>query len=124
MKNVPALLRRIFVLIMFFCVMVYIWYIPAMNSMQFSLQEAHTSLETSQGRERKQTAEYDQVQQKILDARNRLELLLPEAEAVRKQKDAQIAEKKALKQRKSELEAQLAEKKSTAPSANEQEENP
>ena len=44
----------LFVLVMLLCVLFIAWYLPTVSSMRFRLQDANVSLETSQGRERKQ----------------------------------------------------------------------
>ena len=91
------------------CVAVLIWNVFASASVSARIDDMRRSVETAEGRERKQQREYDQAVADIAATREELASILPEAEAVREAKADQVAERKALKQRKAELEAQLAE---------------
>ena len=102
-------LRFIFLIEMLACVAILIWNVFASASVSAQLDDMGRSLETALGRERKQQREYDQTVEKIASAREELDAILPEAEAVRAAKADQVAERKALRARKEELEAQLAE---------------
>ena len=90
------------------CTLILIWEVPASSSMAFRLSEAQLSLETAQGRERKQQAEYDRAVQDIQDAKEQLEAITPQHGEVQAARDAQVAERKELKARKEELLKQLA----------------
>ena len=98
----------LFAVLMGFCTLVLIWQVPASSSMAFRLSEAQLSLETAQGRERKQQAEYDRAVQDIQAAKEQLEAIMPQHEEVQAARDAQVAERKELKAKKEELLKQLA----------------
>ena len=98
----------LFSLIMIFCVLFLIWYLPAVGQLRFDLSDTQKSLETSLGRERKQQAEYDRAVQDIQAAKEQLEALTPQHEEVLAARDAQVAERKELKARKEELQTQIA----------------
>jgi len=89
-----------------FCAFLF-WYVLTMNSLSFRLTDTRLSLETSQGRERKQQAEYNQVSLELPETRQALEALLPETEAAQAQVDALKAERKALREKKKALEEAL-----------------
>ena len=93
----------IFAALMGVCTLIFIWQVPASSSMAFRLSEAQLSLETAQGRERKQQAEYDRAVQDIQAAKEQLEAITPQHEEVQAARDAQVAERKELKARKEEL---------------------
>ena len=98
----------LFAVLMGICTLILIWQVPASSSMAFRLSEAQLSLETAQGRERKQQVEYDQVLQDIQAAKEQLEAITPQHEEVQAARDTQVAERKELKARKEELLKQLA----------------
>ena len=106
--KLPRSLLYFFVIVMGICTLILIWQVPASTSMSFSLSEARLSLETAQGRERKQQAEYDKAFEDIQEAKKQLEDITPQHEAVLAARDAQVAEKKELKARKEELRAQIS----------------
>lgn len=81
----------VFPIVLFLFAAFLAWYIPSYASIRFSLTDAHLSLETSQGRERKQEAEFAQVQAELPSVRERMEELAPQAA----QAEAEIAELKA-----------------------------
>ena len=93
----------IFAALMGVCTLIFIWQVPASSSMACRLSEAQLSLETAQGRERKQQAEYDRAVQDIQAAKEQLEAITPQHEEVQAARDAQVAERKELKARKEEL---------------------
>ena len=72
----------IFAALMGVCTLIFIWQVPASSSMAFRLSEAQLSLETAQGRERKQQAEYDRAVQDIQAAKEQLEAITPQHEEV------------------------------------------
>ena len=98
----------LFAVLMGLCTLVLIWQVPASSSMAFRLSEAQLSLETAQGRERKQQAEYDRAVEDIQAAKEQLEAIMPQHEEVQAARDAQVAERKELKAKKEELLKQLA----------------
>jgi len=105
----------LFTLVMLACCIFLVWYTFSSSSMVFRLQDTRLSLETSQGRERKQQAEYEQVSQELPETRQALEVILPEAEAAQAQVDALKAERKALREQKADLESKLAQSQTTPP---------
>ena len=104
----PRPVLYLFVILMGVCTLILIWQIPASSSMEFSLSEARLSLETAQGRERKQQSEYDRTAENIQAAKEQLEAITPQHEEVLAAKDTQVAERKELKARREELQAQIA----------------
>ena len=97
------------ILILFLCVLFLAAWLP-LNALQSArLADARLSLETSQGRERKQQHEYDQVLEDLPKARQELAELQPRTdEAVQLVADLK-AERKSLRETKKELEARLSE---------------
>ena len=95
----------LFSIIMLVFVLFVAWYLPAVGTVRFQLDDTRKSLETSRGRERKQQHEYDEVVAAIPEVQAELDSILPlstsAAEEVKKLKE----EKKQLKEKKKELEA-------------------
>ncbi len=106
--KLPRSVLYIFVILMGICTLILIWQVPASTSMEFSISEARLSLETAQGRERKQQSEYDRTLENIQAAKEQLEALTPQHEEVLAARDAQVADRKELQARKEELQAQIA----------------
>ena len=105
-RNVfPALFSFLMLLFVLFLV----WYIPSVTGRTFALHDVMKSLETSQGRERKQQYEYDKVIAEIPELQEELDLILPQAEAAEKEVSELKAERKKLREEKKELEKQLNE---------------
>ena len=71
----------LFVLVMLLCVLFISWYLPTVSTLRFSLEDRKISLETSQGRERKQQHEYDEAVSALAEAKEELERIRPQAEA-------------------------------------------
>ncbi|MBQ1509877.1 MAG: hypothetical protein IIZ54_03150 [Selenomonadaceae bacterium] len=67
--KLPRSVLYIFVILMGICTLILIWQVPASTSMEFSISEARLSLETAQGRERKQQSEYDRTLENIQAAK-------------------------------------------------------
>ena len=107
MKKNRSAFSVIFTLIMLICVMFVIWYIPASRTRLFQLQDIRKSLETSQGRERKQQREYDEVIAAIPSVQAELDKILPLSEDAKKHVADLKEERKKLREGKKELEAQL-----------------
>ena len=105
--KLPRSILYLFVIIMGICTLIFIWQVPESSSMSYKLSEARLSLETAQGRERKQQAEYDKALQSIEEARVQLEAITPQHDEVVAAKEAQVAERKELKTRREELKAQI-----------------
>ena len=59
----------LFVLVMLLCVLFISWYLPTVSTLRFSLEDRKISLETSQGRERKQQHEYDEAVSALAEAK-------------------------------------------------------
>ncbi len=101
------LLENFFILIMFLFVLFLAVWTPLNARQSARLQEARMSLETSQGRERKQQHEYDQVLEELPKARQELAEIQPRTdEALQLVADLK-AQRKDLRATKKELEAQL-----------------
>ena len=105
--KLPRSILYIFAIVMGICTLILIWQVPASSSMSFNLSEARLSLETAQGRERKQQAEYDKALQNIEEAKAKLEAITPQHEEVITAKESQVAERKELKTRREELKKQI-----------------
>ena len=97
----------IFVLVMLLCVLFIAWYLPAVSDLRFRLQDTNISLETSQGRERKQQHEYDETVTALAEAREELARVQPLADQAADEKNAMKEERKQLRQEKKELEEKL-----------------
>ena len=97
----------IFVLVMLLCVLFIAWYLPTVSSLRFRLQDANVSLETSQGRERKQQHEYDETVEALTAAQDELARVQPLADQAAEEKKALKEERKQLRQEKKELEEKL-----------------
>lgn len=97
----------VFVLVMLLCVLFIAWYLPTVSSLRFRLQDANVSLETSQGRERKQQHEYDETVAALAAAQEELASVQPLADQAAEEKKALKEERKQLRQEKKELEEKL-----------------
>ena len=97
----------IFVLVMFLCVLFISWYLPAVSGLRYRLQDAKVSLETSQGRERKQQHEYDETVRALSEAKEELDRVQPLADQAADEKKTMKEERKQLRQEKKELEEKL-----------------
>ena len=71
------------------------------------VDDLQKSLETSQGRERKQQYEYDKVVSEIPEIQAELDLIRPQTEAAEQEVSELKAERKKLRNEKKELEQQL-----------------
>ena len=98
----------VFAVIMLLFVLFQLWYIPSVTERSFQLQDLQKSLETSQGRERKQQYEYDKVVAEIPQVRSELDLITPQKEAAEKEVADLKAERKKLRAEKKELEEMLS----------------
>ena len=106
MKNSKSFLPVLFTLIMLFCVMFIAWYLPSVNQRRFQLEDIQKSLETSQGRERKQQHEYDETVAEIPKVQDELDRILPLTESAQTEVNNLKAERKKLREEKKELESQ------------------
>ena len=107
MNRRKSVFPAIFVLVMLLCVLFIAWYLPAVSDLRFRLQDANVSLETSQGRERKQQHEYDETVSALAEAREELARVQPLADQAADEKNAMKEERKQLRQEKKELEEKL-----------------
>ena len=85
-----------------------VWYVPSVSTRDFLLRDTQQSLETNQGRERKQQYEYDKVSAEIPEIRAELDQVLPETEAAQQELETLREQKKKLKKEKKALEKQLS----------------
>ena len=107
MNKQKNLLLFPFVAIMLLFVLFILWYVPTFSSLRFQLQDVGKSLETSQGRERKQQKEYDEAAAAIPETESDISRVLPLAEAAQKEVDELKAQRKKLRNEKKELESLL-----------------
>lgn len=105
MKKKQSALPVLFTLVMLICVMFIVWYLPAVRQKMFLLEDVRKSLETSQGRERKQTNEYNETVSAIPEIQSELDRLLPQAEEAKQLVNDLKAERKKLREEKKELES-------------------
>ena len=102
MKRQKSIFPSFFILIMLFCVLFIAWYLPAVSALRFRISDQQISLETSQGRERKQQHEYDEAVSALAEAKDELERISPQA-------DEAADTKKVLKEERKSLRAELKE---------------
>ena len=105
MKKSGRILAVSFAALMIVFVSFMVWYLPSAASLRSQLVDIENSLETSRGRERKQSYEYDRVTEKIPLVRAELEEFLPLLREAEDRVSALKAEKKDLKGKKKDLEA-------------------
>lgn len=98
-----TILPVLFTLVMIICVLFLIWYIPALESRRFQLEDTRLSLETSQGRERRQQNEYDQTVAAIPVTESELQRVTPLAEAAKEEVKALKKERRSLRNEMTEL---------------------
>ena len=109
MSKLDRRITAIFVLFMlFFCLLLFAW-VPVKTVLDFRLSETRLSLETSQGRERKQQYEYEQVLADLPRTRAELESVQPLADAASQEVSDLKALRKELRSEKKRLEALLSE---------------
>ena len=99
-----SFLPVLFSLLMLICVLFLIWYLPAIGERRFRLEDVRKSLETSQGRERKQQYEYDETVAAIPEAEAELMRIAPLAEAAQQEVKALKKERTQLRKEMKELE--------------------
>ena len=97
-----------FTVVMLIAVLFLAWYIPAVCERGFQLEDVRKSLETSQGRERKQQYEYDETVAAIPEAEAELARIAPLAEAAQKEVKELKKERKQLRKEKKELEGSFS----------------
>ena len=105
MKSKDSFLIYIFTVVMIFFVLFVSWYLPSVGTRKFLLEDVQKSLETSQGRERKQQAEYDQTVAALPEVEAELERIIPLAEAAKEDVRSLKSLRKELRQEKKNLEA-------------------
>jgi len=97
-----------FTVVMLVTVLFLAWYIPSVCERRFQLEDVRKSLETSQGRERKQQYEYDKVLEEIPEVQAELDRIQPVKEAAEKEMKDLKSQRKKLRAEKKELEEQLS----------------
>lgn len=107
MNKKPSLFPVLFASVMLLFVLFLVWYLPALDERVFMLQDVRQSIETSQGRERKQQYEYDETVAAIPEIQAELDRVIPLEEAAQQEVQALKEERKQLRQQKKELEALL-----------------
>ena len=115
----PRFFPLFFTAVMLIFVLFLVWYIPAVSQRSFLLSDAQQSLETNQGRERKQQYEYDKVLSEIPVIQAELDKVLPVTEAAQQELESLRDEKKRLKKEKKELEKLLSDSADQEDSADE-----
>ena len=103
MKQKRSFLPAVFTLVMLACVLFVVWYVPAVH---FQLQDVQKSLETSQGRERKQQYEYDKTVASLPEVQAELERIIPLSEAASLEVQTLKEKRKELRDEKKMLEEQ------------------
>lgn len=98
----------VFSLVMILCVLFVVWYLPTVSELRFRLADVQKSLETSQGRERKQQHEYDEAVASIPEIQAELDYVLPLAEDAREEVQTLKEERRRLREQKKELESESA----------------
>ena len=108
MKTKSSLLPVVFACVMLICVLFVVWFVPALNERRFMLQDIRKSIETSQGRERKQQSEYDETVSAIPSVQAELDKFLPLSDAAALEVKSLKEERKQLRQEKKDLETLLS----------------
>ena len=99
-----SFLPLLFSVVMLICVFFLIWYMPAVSERRFQLEDMLKSLETSQGRERKQQHEYEETASLIPETDAELERIIPQSEAAEAEVRKLKQERKMLRKEKEEME--------------------
>lgn len=107
MKSSKIFLPVSFTVIMLLFILFVFWYIPTDASLNFQLQDVGKSLETSQGRERKQKKEYNEAAKAIPETEAEIARILPLAEAAQQEVTELKTQRRKLRDEKKALEAQL-----------------
>ncbi len=102
MKDRKNVFPAVFAAVMLLCVLIWFALVPMRAVLRFQQDDLALSLETSQGRERKQQYEYEKVTQDLPATRQELAELQPKT-------DAAVAEVTELKALRKELRARLRE---------------
>lgn len=97
----------VFTCVMLVFVLFMLWYVPSVSSRRFELADAKLSLETSQGRERKQEYEYGQAVAGFEPVQEELAQVQPQTEAAKQKVDELKTLRKELRQEKKDLESRL-----------------
>ncbi len=107
MNRKDAVYTAVFVICMLLFCLFMIFSVPVNENLKFQLDDLTLSLETSQGRERKQQHEYEEVLIELPKARSELETLQPLAEAARNEVTELKEQRKALRAEKEQLQNQI-----------------
>ena len=107
MKRGPFL-PALFSIIMLVCVLFVIWYLPSVSQRRFLIEDVRKSLETSQGRERKQQHEYDETVSALPEVQAELDQLIPQMESAKEEVKTFKEKRKQLRNEKKSLETDLS----------------
>ena len=107
--NKTRFFTAVFCAVMFLFSLFMLVIIPLRSYQRFQTADLELSLETSQGRERKQQYEYDEVTVALPAAREKLQELQPLADEAKALKNELKERRKALREEKAALEKQLEE---------------
>lgn len=105
MKSGTTWLIRVFTAVMLAFALLLAAWVPLRADLDFHLADTSLSLETSRGRERRQTMEYNQVKTDLPAARAQLSELQPQADAAAGEVQELKDRRKALRDEKKALEA-------------------
>ena len=105
MKKTGSFFRFLFVLVMIFCVLFTLWYIPSVHERRFILQDTRSRLESMQGQVRKQQYEYDQTVAALPEVQAELDRITPLNEDAENTVRTLKEERKRLRNEKKELTA-------------------
>ena len=108
MKQKPDRFSVLFAVVLLLFCLIMILYVPATSMLRFQLEDVSISLETSQGRERKQQHELDEVLAELPLLRAELADTQPQAEAALQEVADLKAARKALRAEIKQLEETLA----------------
>ena len=105
MNRKERIFIRLFIIVIFFFSLFLCAWVPIRADLDFRLEDTEISLDTSRGRERKQTLEYEQVQSELPVIRAELAVMQPKADAsaerlraLKETRKVLRAEKKALEE--------------------------
>lgn len=101
-----SFLPFLFSVIMLLFVVFLIWYLPSVGQRRFMLEDVRKSLETSQGRERKQQYEYDETVAALPEVQAELDRIIPLSEAAGEEVKALKEERKQLRNELKELQSE------------------
>ncbi len=104
----PKWFARLFAVVMIVACLATAWYAYQHEKLNYTAEDVRTSLETSLARERKQQYEYNEVSEKLPEARAELERLQPLADAAVKEEQSLRDQRKTLREGNTDLTASIA----------------